>query len=78
MTSMGEIRLQHPLPRPIRIRILMTMKGPVYAVRCRACNHIFAYWSTLDLAFASADRHINQHVEQIRGETWIEFVEQTC
>lgn len=55
--------------KPIRIRIMQTMNGPVFSVRCRACNMTVAYMASLAYAFQSADRHIQRHKEQIVRET---------
>lgn len=64
--------------RPLRIRIMMTMKGPVFAVRCRACNNTFAYMADLDYAFESAYRHLDRHREQIEAETEVVYRDKCC
>lgn len=79
--SVDEIDLYHPgelfvleyerqgqLPKckPIKIKILATMNGIVFAIKCRACPYgNFAYVADLELAFESADRHIARHKYQM-------------
>jgi exosome complex RNA-binding protein Rrp4 len=64
--------------KPIRIRIMLTMNGPIFAVRCRACNMTVAYMADLVYAFESADRHIDRHRRQIEEEMALESQQQTC
>jgi hypothetical protein len=64
--------------RPIRIKILQSMGGPIYAVRCRACNYTCAYMASLDYAFERAENHIRRHREEIEKEMALEMEEQTC
>lgn len=55
--------------RPIRIRIRQTMGGPIFSVKCRACDRTVGDMANLDFAFERAEIHIGRHHEQIVQET---------
>jgi hypothetical protein len=63
VTANRDIRIGGPV-RPIRIRILQTMNGIIFSVRCRACGMTFSYSAELADAFTAVDAHINRHRQE--------------